>query len=76
MVKGIPGELAVSEVRRREGVPPTIYYIIDAGKGWMLGGTKVYRRRSRQGVPILPWPAVRNPLAETAENLYMFPVLQ
>jgi transposase len=45
VLEGIRGEVAVSELRRREGIHPTIYYkwrkdFREAGKGRMRGDTK------------------------------------
>ncbi|MGA2632527.1 MAG: transposase [Terriglobia bacterium] len=45
VLEGIRGEVAVSELCRREGIHPTIYYkwlrdFMEAGKGRMRGDTK------------------------------------
>jgi transposase len=45
VLDGIRGELAVSELCRREGIHPTIYYkwlkdFMEAGKGRLRGDTK------------------------------------
>jgi transposase len=42
VMEGIRGEVSVSELCRREGIPPTIYYqwrkdFMEAGKGGMRG---------------------------------------
>jgi len=56
VLEGIRGEVAVSELCRREGIHPTIYYkwlkdFMEAGKGRMRGDTK--RRQER------PWLDLR-----------------
>ena len=53
VLEGIRGEVAVSELCRREGIYPTIYYtwlkdFMEAGKGRMRGDTK--RQATSEGV--------------------------
>jgi transposase len=55
VMEGIRGEVAVSELCRREGIHPTIYYkwlkdFMEAGKGWLQGGTRSARPRPKRFV--------------------------